>query len=140
MDLNQGLRSTHDLKKVTYRMLRKLRRLKTHHSFENSHKFDDEYCVILYLRHMVETINDAYKYKDAKIKNIVKHLTDIITLLKVKTNKELMIYHPLLVRCLTRHTYVFNRLEEYKIPITINAGLRNLWIQCVTAYLGACRT
>jgi len=131
------LKSTHHLKKVSYRMLWKLHRLENTHSIENFHKFGDEYCVILYLQHMIETIEGVYKKKGIDVERIIKYLIRIVMLLKVKTKEDLKIHRSLLVSCLRRHTRVFNWLEENKISIATDDGLRKLWsLKCVPAYAG----
>jgi len=137
MNLNQALRSTRDLKRITYRMLRKLHRIKTRRSFKNSYKFGDEYCIILYLQHMVETIEGVYMKKE---ENVVKYLNEIITLLRIKTKEDLMIHHSLLVSCLRRHTQVFNWLKRNKISLIKTQEILILWTtQCVPAYVAQFR-
>lgn len=136
MNCNCALKSTHHLKKVSYRMLRKLHWLESHRSLEKSHKFGNEYCVILYLRHMVETIESVYRKNDA-VDNVIKYLNSIINHLTDKTKEDLKIHRPLLVSCLRRHTRVFNWLKRNKINITIDSELVVLWsTKCVPAYVG----
>lgn len=139
MNINFALESTHYFKKVSYRMLKKLHRLENHRSFEKSaKKIDDEYCIVLYLQHMVEVIAKVYK-NDNAISDIVSQLNSIIKLLKIlidTTKGKARIDRPLLVTCLHRHTLVFNWLEENKVSIINKGGMFNLWtLKCVPAYV-----
>lgn len=53
MKLERGLQSTHNLKKSTYRMLRKLHCFESRGAMRDSQRIGRDYCILIFLKHMI---------------------------------------------------------------------------------------
>lgn len=51
MKLERGLQSTHNLKKSTYRMLRKLHCFESRGAMRDSQRIGRDYCILIFLKH-----------------------------------------------------------------------------------------
>lgn len=52
MKLERGLQSTHNLKKSTYRMLRKLHCFESRGAMRDSQRIGRDYCILIFLKQM----------------------------------------------------------------------------------------
>lgn len=127
----KGLQSTHELKKITYRMLRKLHTLEYKSSLNDCQKIGSKYAVILYLEHMLTVMKRSYEGLEiinpliAKIDNLIRSIQNQNHVNRV-----------LLVSCLKKHTYVFNMLESNHVYNIKNAELSELWsMKCLSTYV-----
>jgi hypothetical protein len=135
MNLNNAMNSTHNLKKSSYKMLRKLHSLEHKGALRTCSILGDEYYIILCLQHMAHVIEEAYPNIDIAEK-IISNLKDLIVTLKEATVKRERVSRDLLVSCLKKHTYVFNWLEENKIKLEVTDKLIEMWsIRCLGAYI-----
>ncbi len=132
MKLERGLQSTHDLKKTTYRMLRKLHSLEYRGALQNTQKIGNNYCVLLYLNRMSEVIAQSYNDCD-----IVHELCNQIDILAISIKKQNRVYRPILVDCLKKHTHVFNWLENNHITVKLvdNEVCETWTMRCITSYV-----
>lgn len=69
MKLERGLQSTHSLKKTTYKMLRKLHSFEYRGALQNTQRIGNNYCILLYLKHMSDVIAQSYNDYDIKNRN-----------------------------------------------------------------------
>lgn len=135
MNLNNGLKSTHDLKKCSYRMLRKMHSLEARGSLRECPKLNNEYYVVLCLQHMADIMGKSYTY-NANAKDFALGLEELIKVLQMRTQNGLRVNRSILVACLKTHTRVFNWLEDNKIRIKADDALSELWnMKCVVAYV-----
>ena len=137
MNLNNALKSTHNLKKCSYRMLRKLHGLEYRGSLKTFLKVNDEYYLIHCLQHMVDVIKEAYSNSNIDGADmVVSDLVASICLLKDTTSNKMRVDRTVLVSCLKSHTKTFNWLERNKVKIRVGEELKQQWsIRCVVAYI-----
>ena len=132
MKLENGLKSTHLLKKTTYKMLRKLHSLEYRGSLPKSQSIGGQYCVSLYLSHMSDIIRQSFECS-----NYINNLCNQIDLLALSIQKQKRVNRALLVNCLKMHTYVFNKLENNHIIIKqANEIISEVWTKkCLASYV-----
>lgn len=132
MKLERGLQSTHSLKKTTYKMLRKLHSFEYRGALQNTQRIGNNYCILLYLKHMSDVI--ALLYNDY---DIVHDLCSQIDNLVLSIQKQNRVCRALLVACLKKHTLVFNWLEDNHIAVeTSDNKARETWtMKCITSYV-----
>jgi hypothetical protein len=116
-------------------MLRNFHNLERSRSLEKSPKFGENYCAVLFLKHLSEFICKLYGNEDGGYDK-VKDLTNAIDLLRRKLEKDMKIEKNLLVECLKKHTLVFNKLKKDKVQPAINEEVKELWtIKCIQTYV-----
>ena len=135
MKLYDALRSTNDLKKCSYQMLRRLHKLEYRGSLRTCPKLKNEYFLVLALEHMADTINSCY-ISVAEAKEAVDNLKELIIVLKTSMSKRERVPRNILVSCLKKHTKVFNWLRNNKIKLQANDDTFSLWTEkCLMAYV-----
>ena len=136
MKLERGLQSTHNFKKSTYRMLRKLHCFESRGSIRDSQKIGNNYCIILLLKHMSDTIRGLYKdsgHTAAEVFNLCEQIDRLV----LSIQKRNRVSRSMLVACLKKHTCVFNLLEANHIMIeSANKQAQEEWtMKCIPAYI-----
>lgn len=133
MKLEKGLQSTHNLKKTTYKMLRKLHSLEYKGALQNTQRIGYDYCVILYLNHMSDVIMQSYKDY-----SIVHDLCCQIDILALAIREQNRVNRRLLVTCLKKHTTAFNWLEKNHIMVNManSTIVHETWtMRCITSFI-----
>jgi len=135
MKLYDALRSTNDLKKCSYRMLRTLHKIGHKSSLKTCPRMNNEYYIVLYLEHMATAIESLYS-GSIEGKEVVESLCDLIILLKSTMATRERMSRSILVSCLKKHTKVFNWLKVNKIKIKADYNIFSLWTEkCLMAYV-----
>ena len=136
MKLERGLQSTHNLKKSTYRMLRKLHCFESRGAMRDSQRIGRAYCILIFLKHMSDTLRWLYKdsgYTAVAIFDLCEQIDSLILSIR-KRNR---VSRAMLVACLKKHTCVFNLLEANHIMIeSANKQAQEEWtMKCIPAYI-----
>lgn len=136
MKLEQGLQSTHNLKKSTYRMLRKLHGFEFRGAIGISQRIGNDDCVFIFLKHMSNTIKWIYSDSGCTAEEVF-NLCEQIDGLALSIQKRNRVSRSMLVACLKKHTRTFNRLEANHIAINpANREVQEEWTtKCIPAYI-----
>lgn len=73
MKLERGLQSTHNLKKSTYRMLRKLHCFESRGAMRDSQRIGRDYCILIFLKHKLKAPSAKYYEENSTGKEVLKH-------------------------------------------------------------------
>jgi len=136
MKLERGLQSTHDLKKATYRMLRKLHSLEYRKALFQCERIGNNYYIVLLLQHMSDVIIRSYEYSNVargKVAEFCRQIDDLsCSILERKK-----VSRSLLVACLNNHTKLFNWLISNSITIgkPVNSTFELWTMKCITSYI-----
>lgn len=133
--MNDALQSTRKLRKISYRMLRKLHKLEKRRSLSCAKKLGEEWAPLLFVQHLSEIIDLCYMQDAINIPSVLS-LKESLVGLTVFHKKRASIDRAVLVSCLKQHTAAFNDLFEQKIQVSISQVSLNLWrTRCLMAYV-----
>jgi hypothetical protein len=135
MKLHLALRSTHDLKKASYSMLKKFHKIEYRGSLRECAKLGNEPYLVLCLEHMSSVIKNCYTDTFTGYSGL-SQLDTLIQSLKSTALTRMRIDRRILVSCLVAHTEFFNFLEMNRHRIATNKDIVDEWnIKCVMAFL-----
>lgn len=134
MKFDSLLRSSHDLKKNGYKMVRKLHKLEDRKGACKAYSavYQDTYFFLLCYRSLVKIIEEEYP-NELKFSNKCEAF---ISYLDSIAERKGLISKSYLAGFLRSYTQFFNEMIEKKVNFRINQELITLWNQkCLMAYI-----
>ncbi|MBR1432258.1 MAG: hypothetical protein IJ784_01445 [Ruminiclostridium sp.] len=134
MKLKSILRSSHDLKKNGYKIIRKLHKLEHHKGANQAYSsvYEDSYFFILSVRALADIIKLEYPFASS----FSKKCDSFITYLECVSTSRGLINKSVLASFLKAYTHFFNCIIELKIDFTFNEKIVGLWNnKCLMAYI-----
>lgn len=138
MKLKSVIRTSKDLKKNGYKMIKKLHKMEKKKGAEKAYKavYEDTYTFVLYCKELTEVIAMEYGDTDkvvcafkGKCENFIKYLESIAKT-KSRINKSY------LAGFLRAYTKFFNRIIEKQYPFSYRQDIIEKWnIGCLMAYV-----
>lgn len=134
MELKSVLKSSHDLKKNGYHILRKLHKMETCKGADKVYAvvIDNTYCFVLYVRALMEIISIEYPdelFFHERCSIFLSYLNGIAEA-KQRINRSI------LASFLHAYTVFFNQIISDHHVFIFNQKIRDLWNQyCLMAYI-----